>query len=175
MASATGVSDDVKVELATQVVRASGGLRFAALGSSMIPAIYPGDLLLVRRDPGERVRCGQVVLTRRDGQFYAHRVVRELQQGGERLWVTRGDALVDDDPPVSEHEVLGRVKAIVRRARRMDVAESTAPWRTCFRWCVRHSDTLAAFLLRWHILRTRWWERRGGMWRTWTGDVVECL
>jgi len=176
MASAVQTAhDEVRRELATQVLQSFGGLRFAALGSSMIPAIYPEDILLVRRQPAANVRRGQVVLASRGGRFYAHRVVGTVEERGEKAWITRGDALREDDPPFSESDVLGVVSGVIRRGRKIKIAERPAPPTKCLRWCVRNSDTLTVALLRWHQQRNRRWERRGGMWRVWPGEVVDCL
>lgn len=161
--------------LATQALQSFGGLRFAALGSSMIPAIYPEDILLVRRQPAANVRCGQVVLACRDGRFYAHRVVGTVEERGEKAWITRGDALRDDDPPFFERHLLGTVSGVVRRGRKIKLGVTQGVGEKCLGWCVRNSDQLTAALLRWHHLRNRRWERQGGMWRVWPGEVVDCL
>lgn len=100
-------------ELAAAVLRASGRLRIGAAGSSMLPAVRPSDVLLVRRVELERARVGDIVLYRRGRRLFAHRVVRSLPG---RL-VTRGDALPGDDPPVGPAELLGRVLRVVRRGR----------------------------------------------------------
>jgi signal peptidase I len=155
MLSAPQTRAEVTLVLATQVLRTFGELRFVARGSSMIPTIYPGDILLVARQPAANVGCGQVVLTSRGGRFCAHRVIRKMEEGGRQALITRGDALVDEDPPVSEHDLLGRVTAVVRGRKRIELAEKQRAGKKLLRWAVRHSDVLAAWLLRWNSLRTR--------------------
>jgi len=61
--------------LAAQVLRSSGKLRFRATGASMMPAVWPGDLLEVRRHGVEEIEPGDVVLFQRGGGLTAHRVV----------------------------------------------------------------------------------------------------
>src|SRR5437867_5169649 len=90
-------------ELLAEVARKFGEIRFKATGDSMMPSVWPGDLLTVRRQSFSEFRIGQIVLYRRGGGFVAHRVVG--RSGGELM--TRGDSLRLDDLPVREEQVLG--------------------------------------------------------------------
>jgi signal peptidase I len=100
--------------LAAELVRSTGRLRLAVVGSSMLPAIRPRDVLLVRRCAPTAARVGDVVLFTRDARLFAHRVVA----AGDIL-VTRGDALAESDAPVQPSELLGRVERVVRHGRVM--------------------------------------------------------
>ena len=55
-------------------------------------------------------RPGDVVLFSRNGRLFVHRVV-EMSGGAV---VTRGDSMLDADPPVAVSDVLGRVESIER-------------------------------------------------------------
>ena len=57
----------LQVELAPETLQRFGELRFMARGGSMLPAIYPGDWLTIKRDMGRTIRCGEVVLCLRNG------------------------------------------------------------------------------------------------------------
>ena len=59
----------------TESLRRHGRARLAATGASMLPAIWPGDILEVHATAPDSVQRGEVVLFARDGRFYAHRVV----------------------------------------------------------------------------------------------------
>ena len=118
-----------KNELAAALVRSVGRLRLAVVGSSMLPAIRPRDLLLIRRCSTQSARVGDVVLFMRDARLFVHRVVST--RGAEL--VTRGDALDTPDAPIGGAELLGRVERIVRRGRVM----RTRPRRPGARWAAR--------------------------------------
>jgi hypothetical protein len=81
----------------------------------MLPTIRPGDELEVERAGLETMKPGAVVLFRRGERLFAHRIVRA---GGGALQ-TKGDALVEQDPPVAEKELLGRVAEIRRGGKRI--------------------------------------------------------
>lgn len=147
--------ETVELALAVEVLRSFGELRFVARGASMLPSIFPGDILLVSRQPAASVRCGHVVLTSRDGRFYAHRLVRKMEEGGQHSLITRGDALADEDPPFPAQGSLGRVTAVVRGRKRIELAEKQRAGEKLLQWAVRHSDALAVWLLRWNSLRAR--------------------
>jgi signal peptidase len=114
MDSVVNPTDGLKCGLAAELLRSRGELRLQVTGTSMIPAVWPGDVLLVRREGATEARAGDVILFGRDGRLFAHRVVRRAEGPGGPIWITRGDRHRHDDPPVSGEELLGRVTAILR-------------------------------------------------------------
>lgn len=106
----------LRCELAQEVLRRSGKLRLQVRGWSMLPAIKPGDTLLVDTAKREAIGAGDIVLFGRDRRLFAHRVLKSLDHG--RL-LTRGDANPAPDPVVNEEELLGRISYIVRDGRAM--------------------------------------------------------
>lgn len=164
----------VELDLATEVLHTFGELRFAAQGSSMLPSIFPGETLLVLRQPAASVRPGHVVLFSRDGRFCAHRVVRRTHIAARPFVVTRGDALTQEDPPVAEHELLGRVTAVLRRGKRIELEETRTVVSQCLRWAVRYSNSVGTWLLRWHSLRTRFARRSGAARSCLPKNLAEC-
>ncbi len=87
----------------------------------MAPSICPGDILFVVRAELARVARGQVALFARQGRLYAHRVIRKRRSGSEQLLVTKGDALLHSDAPISNVELLGCVEQIYRGRREIDL------------------------------------------------------
>ena len=86
------------------MIRRFGALRLRVSGFSMLPSIWPGDIACVSRV--DAYRPGDVVLLfSRKGRLFIHRVV-EMSGGAV---VTRGDSMLDADPPVAVSDVLGRL------------------------------------------------------------------
>jgi hypothetical protein len=81
-----------------------------AVGTSMLPAVREGDVLLVDFR-ARRPRLGQVVLFWGSGQFVSHRVVGHRPDG---TLVTKGDNAQRSDPPLRPEEALGVVSAVRR-------------------------------------------------------------
>jgi signal peptidase I len=112
----SAVSDPVdctKCELAAEVLHSYGELRIRVTGTSMLPAIWPGDILSIRRCGAGEVGLGEIAIFTRHGRLFAHRLVA---QSGLRV-VTRGDGRDEPDPPVTGAEIVGRVTEIVRRGK----------------------------------------------------------
>lgn len=107
----------VKCELAADVLRSFGSLRFREMGWSMLPSVWPGDTLVVSRVSREQVQVGDVVVVGRDGRLCTHRVVSVPENSGNPHWITQGDANSTPDRPVSEDELLGRVDYLIRAGR----------------------------------------------------------
>jgi len=81
---------------------------------SMLPAIWPGDTLMIESAPVGDVTEGDIVLFGRERRLFVHRVVKKI--GGSKF-VTRGDAMSALDPVIGHHELLGRVSSIQRNGR----------------------------------------------------------
>ena len=128
-------------DLIAEVVRQFGEVRLKATGTSMLPSIWPGDILTVRRRSAAELLPGQIVLGYRDHQFVAHRLV--AKSGGSLI--TRGDSLPYHDRPFLEGEVLGQVVSILRDGRLVDPSPW---WRRAGSWILRHSELCARILLR---------------------------
>src|SRR5881296_212323 len=88
-------------ELLAEVARKFGEIRFKATGDSMLPSVWPGDLLTVRRQNFSEFRSGQIVLYERaaggrwpatgeHAQFVAHRIVDFSGGRSGRQLITRG-------------------------------------------------------------------------------------
>jgi signal peptidase I len=148
-------NEDVRLALAAGVLRGFGELRFRAYGGSMIPTIFPGDVLLVGKESMANIRRGHVILFLREGRFCAHRVVRVEDRGERCSLITQGDALIAEDPAVSEDEFLGRVSAVIRDRLQFKLPQTPSFGKRLFGWAFQRSDFLASSFLRWHKLRAR--------------------
>ena len=131
----------LKCELASEVLRSFGQLRFPASGWSMLPTVWPGDTLVVERVMHDRVRIGDVVVVGRHGKLCAHRVIGTAGDSQNPQWITQGDALPVPDRPVAENELLGRVAYLIRR---LSVAPFLwrAPSSICIAWFVFQRNRL---------------------------------
>jgi signal peptidase I len=98
--------------LLAEVLRRFGEVRLRVSGTSMVPAIRPGDVLIVRRCAIEDIDPGDVVLFRGGRRLFVHRVTRTLLGSGPAVLMTKGDALRRHDPPVRSSHLLGRVTQI---------------------------------------------------------------
>lgn len=102
-----------KNELAAEVIRSFGELRLRVTGSSMLPAIRPDDVLLIRRCCIEEAGPGDIVLTIRQRRLFAHRVI---SRSAAQL-ATQGDGVAEPDLPVAANELLGKVVRVMRQGK----------------------------------------------------------
>jgi signal peptidase I len=112
--SAAEIAHAAKCELAEKTLRRFGSLRLRVTGFSMLPSVWPGDLLLIRRQEMEQIYPGDIVLFARHGRLIAHRVVLKTDDPEAPSLVTRGDALPSQDSAISPAELLGKVSGILR-------------------------------------------------------------
>jgi len=104
------LAESVRISLFIELLSSVGEACLCALGSSMIPAVLPGDTLRVQRCTSNDIGVGDVVMFTRDGRLFAHRVVSRKRG----TLVTQGDNLESPDAPVLDSEFLGRVVSVER-------------------------------------------------------------
>ena len=89
-------------------------------GCSMLPWVRPGDIAILRKVSPEEIRCGDIVLFRRENRIFVHRKVERFTWGGRNFIVTKGDANPHADGVIAMPEILGRVERIYRAGRRIE-------------------------------------------------------
>jgi len=142
-------------ELLAEAARKFGEIRFKATGDSMLPSVWPGDLLTVRRQSFSEFRRGQIVLYERvageNAQLVAHRIVDCSGDRSGRQLITRGDSLRRNDAPVHEDQILGRVVSISRKGRPIGLDFTRS--RRIAAWVLRRSDLAGRVFLRFTSIR----------------------
>jgi hypothetical protein len=78
-------------------------------GESMLPTLWPGDMVEIESCAPEDVRPGEIVLARRDDRLVLHRLVAPCTSEGFLLC---GDSVPAPDPQYPPEALLGR---LVRR------------------------------------------------------------
>jgi hypothetical protein len=144
-----------KVELAESALRNGNRLRLRALGSSMLPSLWPGNEITIEKIAGRDMVPGDVVLVRNDDRFLVHRLIAILPDAAPCRFITRGDSLPQSDPPAAEHQLLGRVLEVRRGNRRFVPARRLSQNARLFAWLLCRSDTLRRLTLRAHWLWLR--------------------
>ncbi len=96
--------------LLADVLRRGGRLRQAVrlcvYGESMLPALWPGDVVEIASCSLEEVRPGEIVLALRDGRLFLHRFIARRTPHNFQL---RGDSMSASDPPYPSDALLGRL------------------------------------------------------------------
>jgi signal peptidase I len=114
--------------LAGEIVRNFGEVRLRVFGTSMVPSVLPGDMVLIQRAALEEILPGEIAVFLREGRLFVHRVVErkklfvEGNSNQELCLITQGDRQRECDLPVNSSELLGRVVCIERDQREIKVA-----------------------------------------------------
>jgi signal peptidase len=128
-------------ELVADVARSFGEVRLKVTGASMIPSIWPGDVITVHHNAAS-LQPGQIVLYSREGKLVAHRITRVR---GDVL-STRGDSLPSSDPPIHAPDIVGHVISVVRNRHSVHLKQSS--WQRAVSFTARHSDFCLRIILR---------------------------
>jgi signal peptidase len=126
--------------LVEEVVRSSGNVRLRVFGTSMVPFIFPGDVISIQRAHLDEISLGEIALFSQGGRLFAHRVVSRGCAGKMPCLITRGDRLAHNDPPVASSEFLGRVTSIERGNQQFKPAAVVRGWNQLILRVLRASD-----------------------------------
>ena len=143
-ASAPPSADRSRVALIGDVLHRFGEATVRVTGSSMLPSIWPGDVLTIRRRPVSETRTGEIAVFTRHGRLFAHRVVAHA---GPHL-VTQGDGLPTPDGPVSDTELLGVVVSVSRDGKTAQVPADPSAGSRLLAALVRRSSRVNRMLQR---------------------------
>lgn len=157
----------MKHNLIMKALREHGHCRLQVSGSSMLPTLWPGDTVRIESlpfsqlNPGDLV--GNIVLYDRDGRFFLHRLIglrTNAPEGlpSEALFMTRGDAIPQDDLPVPASHLLG-VLAGVRRGNEWAAVPRRISTGSRLIALLSRSSLFVRLLLR---VRSRWNSAVGG-------------
>ena len=103
--------DECGCSLAAEVLEQNGTVRVRVSGQSMLPTLWPGDVLTIQTRQLAEVQPGDLVLYERRGKFFVHRFALRPR---ENSFVTRGDCMAQSDPPIPREQFLGIVTGIAR-------------------------------------------------------------
>lgn len=143
----------VKCGLAGEMLRRFGTLRLQVTGHSMLPSIWPGDILVIEHGHLGEVSAGDIVLYAREGRLCAHRVIRKDGDLENPRLVTQGDAMLTADPPIAAEEFLGKVSQIFHAGKPIAPAAVPTFQNKLVAGIARHSTPAARFLVHWHVSR----------------------
>src|SRR5580700_1786408 len=129
-------------DLVADVARSHGTVQLKVAGASMVPALWPGDMVTVRRCDLLEIEPDRIIVFRQNERLIVHRMLR---WAGDRV-VARGDARSRCDEPVRTDEVLGRVESILRNGR--PVSPRHSYWQRAIALVMRHSEWFGGLFLR---------------------------
>jgi hypothetical protein len=90
--------------LVADALHRSGYLRLRVRGESMLPALWPGDVVEIASCSLEDIQPGEIVLALRDGRLFLHRFVSATPNAFQLC----GDSMPGADPWFAPEELLGR-------------------------------------------------------------------
>lgn len=92
--------------LVTDALRLGGHVRLRVHGESMLPTLWPGDVVEIASCAPADIQSGEVALAFRDGRFFLHRLVSPCTPNG---FLLRGDSMPGTDSRFSPESLLGRL------------------------------------------------------------------
>lgn len=151
--------EDLKLGLAVEALRLCGTVRLTAWGASMLPSIWPGDLLTIETVTLDQLIPGDIVWVRYNQRCYIHRLISKHPAENSTRFITRGDAMPRNDPSVAPAELLGRVMNVQRGNRSFVSSRRALLGHLAVGWILCRSDLLRQLVLRLHTARLDGWKQ----------------
>ena len=153
--SKQAIFEGVAFAMAEELLREAGEMRFEVRGEGMLPAIYPGEELVLHRTRMRDVRVGDVVLFLQKKRWYLERVREVLPGVAQPCLLTQADAGVDRREPVFAEDLLGRVAFVVRDGEETVPSRGDSASQRVMRAAVRHAPGAARGFLAFYRTRGR--------------------
>jgi hypothetical protein len=138
--------------LAAASLRDNGRLRLQLRGESMLPTLWPGDVVEIASCSVDDVHPGEIVLALRAGRFFLHRFINR-RPGSFQL---RGDSMPGSDPQFPNDALLGR---LVSRAEQRQCEDRPLlplrPWSWAIGQLLCHCGPARRSALKLHARRRR--------------------
>ena len=155
MAAVLHPSDQLKFSMSAEFLRAIGFLRLKVAGQSMLPTIWPGDILTIESRRSGELTVGDIGLFEHGARFFIHRIQRLLILDGSLHFVTRGDSALHDDPPFPAESLLGKVVQIEHGKKTFVPAHHPSSRIQCLGWIFCHCDRVRNLALSVHSRQLR--------------------
>jgi signal peptidase I len=97
-------------ELFEDILKQDLDLRLKVTGRSMRPFIMSGETVILRKIAARSLQCGDIVYyISTSGTPVLHRITdKKILPNGKLTFITKGDALLHNDIPVSEKQMLAK-------------------------------------------------------------------
>lgn len=83
-----------------------GRVRLRVYGESMLPSLWPGDVVEIESCSLDNVQPGEIVLAQREGRLFLHRFIAHCPPNA---FLLRGDSMPGPDPQYAREALLGRL------------------------------------------------------------------
>ena len=90
-------------------------------GYSMYPFIKPGDVGTISKCSISSLKAGEVIVFKHHNHCIAHRLLKKQILNGNQLLIAKGDTSKKKDKPISEDMFIGRLAALSRNGRNIDL------------------------------------------------------
>jgi hypothetical protein len=135
----------VVAELFKEEIEKRGKLSFKVKINSMFPIIQSNDKVVVEKFVPGLLVIGEIIVFNIGKDLCAHRYIARQEKNGVNEYFTKGDRSFKFDHPVIENKIVGRVTAIERQGKKLNLSR--------FKYRIMSFCLGAIFKLQWFLFQ----------------------
>ncbi len=102
------------LETSHEILKDGIPIRCKVGGISMLPLLWPGDVIIIDPIDIEQIAIGDIVVFKLDNRLVAHRLISISSNNNSKFLFTKGDSNLKKDEPISAELLIGVVRNVVK-------------------------------------------------------------
>lgn len=102
------------LETSHQILKDGIPIRCKVGGISMLPLLWPGDVIIIDPIIIEQIAIGDIVVFKQDNRLVAHRLISISNINNSKFLFTKGDSNLKRDEPFSAESLIGIVRNVIK-------------------------------------------------------------
>jgi signal peptidase I len=107
--------------LADELLTEGFFLQITVGGYSMFPYLQNGDEVLIKKEPINNLKVGDIIVFRSAKKLIAHRIITFRKTNSHTNIITKGDSLIFFDKPINEELYIGKITDYIRKNKSISI------------------------------------------------------
>jgi signal peptidase I len=107
--------------LADELLTEGFFLQITVGGYSMFPYLQNGDEVLIKKEPINNLKAGDIIVFRSVKKLIAHRIITFRKTNSQIKIITKGDSLIFFDKPITEEQYIGKITDYIRKNKSISI------------------------------------------------------
>jgi signal peptidase I len=108
--------------LADELLTEGFFLQITVGGYSMFPYLQNGDDVLIKKEPINNLKTGDIIVFCSGKKLIAHRIITFRKANSQTKIITKGDSLIIFDNPITAEQYIGKITGYIRKNKSISIS-----------------------------------------------------